>query len=164
MTRHNGIEQYARCDGTPGYGPRAGPQSFCREHKRAGMFTCRNGVLLVATRDGSGKLWALHAPTHDSIYMRSTGTRYKFILRVTTSSKRVLALLVAPLATVSSGERREARLGNGATVWRKRRCPVVHPLPMFALRPVLNVVITVAAQDRPRAGLNFVFLLRLQGV
>ena len=41
-----------------------GPQNFCREHKRAGMYTNRNGLLLVATRDGSGKPLALHALTY----------------------------------------------------------------------------------------------------
>ena len=57
-TRNNddaAAKQYAGCDSAPLYGVKGGPQSFCREHKRAGMFTSRNGELLVATRDGSGK-------------------------------------------------------------------------------------------------------------
>lgn len=30
--------------------------SFCQHHKRAGMYTARNGKLFVATNDGNGEL------------------------------------------------------------------------------------------------------------
>ncbi|CBN74257.1 EsV-1-7 [Ectocarpus siliculosus] len=45
--------QHGECDGTPRYGGHDGPLTFCRAHKRAGMYTTRDGVLYVATRDGS---------------------------------------------------------------------------------------------------------------
>ncbi|CAM9278635.1 unnamed protein product [Ectocarpus sp. 8 AP-2014] len=51
MTRAQRCE-YAGCDGTPRYGPRNGPRSFCQGHKRAGMYTYRSGELFMATRDG----------------------------------------------------------------------------------------------------------------
>lgn len=44
------------CDGTPLYGTRDGPLSYCQAHKRTGLYTVRDGVLYVATRDGSGTL------------------------------------------------------------------------------------------------------------
>lgn len=46
--------KFPGCMGTGKYGPRGGPFSFCPLHKRAGMFTTRDGKLLVATRDGRG--------------------------------------------------------------------------------------------------------------
>lgn len=46
--------QYDSCDGTPRYGKRDGPLNYCQTHKRAGLYTVRDGVLYVATRDGSG--------------------------------------------------------------------------------------------------------------
>ena len=47
--------QYAECNRTPRYGTKEGVLSFCQHHKRKGMYIVRNGVLLVATRDGSGE-------------------------------------------------------------------------------------------------------------
>ncbi|CAM9324488.1 unnamed protein product [Ectocarpus sp. 12 AP-2014] len=44
--------EHGECDGTPQYGGHDGPLTFCRAHKRAGMYTTRDGVLFVATRDG----------------------------------------------------------------------------------------------------------------
>jgi len=49
------IFQHGDCDGTPRYGTRDGPLSFCQAHKRVGLFTTRDGELYVATRDGSGE-------------------------------------------------------------------------------------------------------------
>lgn len=49
------IVQHGSCDGTPRYGARGGPLSFCQAHKRVGLFTIRDGELYVATRDGSGE-------------------------------------------------------------------------------------------------------------
>lgn len=46
--------KFPGCMGTAKYGPRGGPSTFCPLHKRAGMFTTRDGKLLVATRDGRG--------------------------------------------------------------------------------------------------------------
>lgn len=48
--------QYDGCDGTPRYGTRDGPLSYCQAHKRTGLYTVRDGVLYVATRDGNGAL------------------------------------------------------------------------------------------------------------
>ncbi|CAN0049642.1 unnamed protein product [Pylaiella littoralis] len=45
--------QYGGCNGTPRYGTREGPLSFCPKHKRIGLFTVRDGEVYVATRDGS---------------------------------------------------------------------------------------------------------------
>ncbi|CAM9662627.1 unnamed protein product, partial [Scytosiphon promiscuus] len=45
--------EHGECDGSPRYGPQEGPLSFCQAHKRVGMCTARDGVLYVATRDGS---------------------------------------------------------------------------------------------------------------
>lgn len=47
--------QYEGCSKTPLYGPEEGPVSFCHGHKRAGMFVSRNGIRVVATRDGHGE-------------------------------------------------------------------------------------------------------------
>ena len=47
--------QHGGCDGTPRYGTRDGPLSFCQAHKRVGLYTIRDGELYVATRDGSGE-------------------------------------------------------------------------------------------------------------
>ncbi|CAM9549821.1 unnamed protein product, partial [Ectocarpus sp. 12 AP-2014] len=44
--------EHGECNGTPQYGGHDGPLTFCRAHKRAGMYTTRDGVLYVATRDG----------------------------------------------------------------------------------------------------------------
>ncbi|CAM9662907.1 unnamed protein product [Scytosiphon promiscuus] len=41
------------CQRTPRYGIEGEPLSFCQGHKRAGMYTCRDGELFIATRDGS---------------------------------------------------------------------------------------------------------------
>lgn len=50
-----GALQIAGCERTPRYGVPGQPLSFCQGHKRAGMYTCREGELFVATRDGSGE-------------------------------------------------------------------------------------------------------------
>lgn len=47
--------QFAGCQRTPRYGQKDGPARFCQGHKVAGMYTRRDGVLLMATRDGTGK-------------------------------------------------------------------------------------------------------------
>ncbi|CAM9802249.1 unnamed protein product [Ectocarpus sp. 6 AP-2014] len=45
--------KHAGCTRTPRYGRKNGPLTLCQSHKRAGLYTVRDGVLLVATRDGS---------------------------------------------------------------------------------------------------------------
>ncbi|CAM9205417.1 unnamed protein product [Ectocarpus sp. 12 AP-2014] len=45
--------KHAGCTRTPRYGLKNGPLTLCQSHKRAGLYTVRDGVLLVATRDGS---------------------------------------------------------------------------------------------------------------
>ena len=52
------MSQFVGCWSTPKYGKRQGPLSFCQHHKRAGMYTNRDGQLLVATRDGNGAIMA----------------------------------------------------------------------------------------------------------
>lgn len=47
--------QYDGCFKVPKYGPKEGPSHFCKDHKRAGMYTFRKGQLLMATRDGRGE-------------------------------------------------------------------------------------------------------------
>lgn len=49
-------KQHPGCIRTPTYGHSDGPLSFCQSHKKAGMYTNPNGNLLMATRDGNGKL------------------------------------------------------------------------------------------------------------
>lgn len=53
--------QFGGCNGAPLYGTREGPLIFCQTHKRAGLFTVRDGEIFLATRDGSGKVVALLA-------------------------------------------------------------------------------------------------------
>jgi len=48
--------QFTGCFNTPKYGQRKGPLKFCPKHKRFGMYTNRNGQLLLATRDGTGEI------------------------------------------------------------------------------------------------------------
>lgn len=49
-------QQHPGCIRTPKYGHKDGPLSLCQSHKRVGMYTNRNGKLLIATREGSGEL------------------------------------------------------------------------------------------------------------
>ncbi|CAM9540340.1 unnamed protein product, partial [Ectocarpus sp. 8 AP-2014] len=41
------------CENPPRYGHKDGPETLCQIHKKAGMYTTRDGKLLMATRDGS---------------------------------------------------------------------------------------------------------------
>lgn len=52
-------KQYTGCLKSPKYGPKDGPLRFCQSHKRAGMYTNRNGNTLVASRDGNGEIIVL---------------------------------------------------------------------------------------------------------
>lgn len=72
--------QYGGCDGTPRYGTRDGPLSFCQTHKRAGLYTTRDGELYVATRDGSGRSLALAACFNSS----TTATLVACVLELST--------------------------------------------------------------------------------
>ncbi|CAB1109573.1 unnamed protein product [Ectocarpus sp. CCAP 1310/34] len=47
--------KHAGCFRALRYGRKNGPLMLCQSHKRAGLYTVRDGVLLVATRDGSGR-------------------------------------------------------------------------------------------------------------
>lgn len=49
-------QQHLGCIRAPKYGHKDGPLSLCQSHKRVGMYTNRNGKLLIATREGSGEL------------------------------------------------------------------------------------------------------------
>ncbi|CAN0424047.1 unnamed protein product [Ascophyllum nodosum] len=44
--------QHPGCSQSPSYGMKSGSPNFCSSHKRSGMFTIRDGTLVVATRDG----------------------------------------------------------------------------------------------------------------
>ncbi|CAM9662959.1 unnamed protein product [Scytosiphon promiscuus] len=54
--------EFAGCQRTPRYGVKDGPARFCQGHKIAGMYTRRDGVLLMATRDGAAFREADPAP------------------------------------------------------------------------------------------------------
>ncbi|CAM9580199.1 unnamed protein product, partial [Ectocarpus sp. 4 AP-2014] len=45
--------EYPGCENPARYGHKDGPETLCQIHKKAGMYTTRDGKLLMATRDGS---------------------------------------------------------------------------------------------------------------
>ncbi|CAN0036320.1 unnamed protein product, partial [Ectocarpus sp. 8 AP-2014] len=45
--------EHPGCENPPRYGHKDGPDTLCQVHKKAGMYTTRDGKLLMATRDGS---------------------------------------------------------------------------------------------------------------
>lgn len=49
-------EQVLGCEKSPRYGHGEEPPVVCQNHKKAGMFTVRDGKMMMATRDGSGAM------------------------------------------------------------------------------------------------------------
>eukprot|EP00752_Nemacystus_decipiens_P011347 g10083.t2 len=62
--------QHPGCGKTPRYGHEGAPAILCQSHKRAGMYTTRDGRVLVSTRDGKGVTEAPSAARSRTAAMR----------------------------------------------------------------------------------------------
>lgn len=71
------LEQHPGCSKTSRYGYTDAPLTLCQSHKRAGMYTIRDGRVLVSTRDGKGETRLLFPPVLRSVSCFLTYTRRK---------------------------------------------------------------------------------------